>query len=64
MIQQECGKYVLIYSSNSGSNVSGFSWTNSGQFTGASNFVVDRGTNESQNNTGDKYVAWNWKVKW
>tara|TARA_B100000085_G_C18556837_1_gene518073 strand:- start:52 stop:3279 length:3228 start_codon:yes stop_codon:yes gene_type:complete len=56
------GYYFLPYTANGDSSVGNFSWTNSGQFTGASNFVVDKGTNASQNNTGDKYVAWNWKA--
>ena len=56
------GKYVLVYTSLQEQSASNLSWTNSGTFTGASNFVVDRGTNASQNNNGDKYVAWNWKA--
>jgi len=48
-------------STNADRNVgSEFSWSNSGCTTDS--FTVDRGSNESLNETGRPMVAWNWKA--
>jgi hypothetical protein len=51
-------KRIVTNNTDAEEDGSALSWTNSGCTTNS--FTVDRGSNNSQNNTGSTYVAWNW----